>query len=159
ECPESPESLVSPQYPECPVFPVSHGQGLDGEKEKVLKAFAARNACTERNTARKRRFKLLRDLRAVEKGIGRELDIEELTVVFDEWHRRSQPFLDPAKKRHDYLAKFLAELRKVRVPTGEGDTLKKALECVSKLGPSQLPVIPGMPDAPESWRRIAGLHR
>src|SRR5262249_31828498 len=68
ECPESP---VSPQCPECheshvyPVSPVSNGQGLDGEKEKVLKALAARNACTERDTARKRRFKLLRDLRAV----------------------------------------------------------------------------------------------
>jgi hypothetical protein len=138
---------------------VSNGQGLDGEKEKVLEALAARNACTERNTARKRRFKLLRDLRAVENGIGRELDIAELMPVFGEWHRLSQPFLDPAKTREAYLAAFLAELRKVRIPTGEGDTLKKALECVSKLVPSQLPVIPGMQDAPENWRRLAALHR
>src|SRR5215469_8097349 len=47
EYPESPESPASPQYPECheshvyPVSPVSNGQGLDGEKEKVLKALAA----------------------------------------------------------------------------------------------------------------------
>jgi len=156
---------ASPQSPEChgshvyPVSPVSNGQGLDGEKEKVLKAFAARNACTERNTARKKRFKLLRDLRAVEKGIGRELEIAELMPVFNEWYRLSQPFLDPAKTPDYYLAAFLAELRKVRVPTGEGDTLNKALGCVSKLAPSQLPVIPGMPDAPESWRRILALHR
>jgi hypothetical protein len=57
------------------------------------------------------------------------------------------------------LAKFLAELRKVRVPTGEGDAITKALEAVSKLSVSELPIIPGMPDAPESWRRLAALHR
>jgi hypothetical protein len=137
---------------------VSNGQGLDAEKEKVLKALAARNACTEPNTARKRRFKLVRDLRAIEKGTSQELEIADLMVAFNEWHRLSQPFLDPAKTRDDYLAAFLAELGKVRVPTGEGDTLKKALECVSKLPLSELPVIPGMPDAAESWRRVAGLH-
>ena len=168
KCPKShkyPESLElreSHKFPKSPVYPVcpvSNGQGLDGEKEKVLKALAARNACTERNAVRTRRFKLARDLIGLEKGIGRELDITELMPAFDEWHRLSQPFLDPAKTREAYLAAFLAELRKVRIPTGEGDTLKKALECVSKLVPSQLPVIPGMQDAPENWRRLAALHR
>ena len=91
--------------------------------------------------------------------MGRELDIAELMPAFDEWHRLSQPFLDPAKGRDDYLAAFLAELRKVRVPTGEGDTIKTALEAVSRLSVSQLPIIPGMPYAPESWRRLAELHR
>jgi hypothetical protein len=56
-------------------------------------------------------------------------------------------------------AAFLAELRKVRVPSGEGETNNKALEAVTKLSPSELPVIPGMPDAPESWRRVVALHR
>ena len=157
----SPSLLVS-ESPECPVFPVSpvsNGQGLDAEKEKMLRALASRNACTERNTARKRRFKLVRDLKGLEKGIGRELHIAELMPAFDEWHRLSQPFLDPAKTRDDYLAAFLAELRKVRVPTGDGDTLKTALETVSKLPASELPQIPGMPNAPESWRRVAALHR
>jgi len=79
--------------------------------------------------------------------------------AFNEWHRLSQPFLDPAKTRDDYLAAFLAELGKVRVPTGEGDTLNKARENVSKLPLSELPVIPGMPGAPESWRRLTALHR
>src|SRR5262245_31316041 len=133
--PKSPKAPAYPEYreyresPECPVYPVSNGQGLDGETEKALKGLAARNACTERNTARKRRFKLLRDLRAVEKGIGRELEIAELMPAFDEWHRLSQPVLDPAKTPDDYLAAFVAELGKVRVPTGEGETLKKALEA------------------------------
>jgi len=79
--------------------------------------------------------------------------------AFNEWHRLSQPFLDPAKTRDDYLAAFLAELGKVRVPTGEGDTLNKVRENVSKLPLSELPVIPGMPGAPESWRRLTALHR
>ena len=150
---ESPESHV---YPESPV---SNGQGLDGEKEKVLRAFAARNACTEPNTARKRRFKLVRDLRAIEKGIGRELETRQLTVAFNEWHWLSQGFLDSGQTREDHFGMFLAELTKVRVPTGEGDTLKKALECVSKLPASELPVIPGYPGAPEAWRRLTALHR
>jgi hypothetical protein len=158
ESPESPESL-SVLVSESPVYPVSNGQGLDGKKQKALKALAARNACTERNTARKRRFKLVRDLRAVEKGIGRELDIGDLMPVFDEWHRLSQPFLDPAKTPDYYLAAFLAELRKVRVPTGDGETINKALEAVAKLSRDELPVIPGLPNAPESWRRVAALHR
>jgi len=153
--PECPESRKSPKYHESPVYPMSNGQGLEEE----LKALAARNACTERGTARKKRFQLLRDLRAVEKRIGRELTTGELMPTFEEWYRLSQPFLDPAKTRDDYLAAFLAELRKVRFPTGEGDTFNKALEAVSKLSVSELPVIPGIPNADESWRRIAALHR
>jgi hypothetical protein len=45
------------------------------------------------------------------------------------------------------------------VPTGESETNKKALETVSKLASSELPIIPGMPTAPESWRRLAAMHR
>jgi CHC2 zinc finger len=172
EYPKSPESPKSPECPEplrsrdtrkyhespkspvFPVYPMSNGQG----PEKSLKALAARNACTEPNTARKRRFKLVRDLRAIEKGIGRELEIAELMVAFKEWYRLSQPFLDTAKPQDHYLASFLAALRKVRFPTGEGDTNKKALEAVSKLTASELPMLQGMSDAPESWRRVAALH-
>jgi hypothetical protein len=159
ECPESPDPRELPESPCVSVSPVSNGQGLTGKTEKVLKALAARNACTERNTARSRRWQLVRDLRAVEKGISRELDICELMPVFAEWYRLSRPFLDPKKARDAYLAAFLKELRKVRVPTGEGDTLNKALEAVSKLAPSQLPTIPDYADAPESWRRLLALHR
>ena len=151
----SPECLESPKYHESLVYPMSNGQGLEDE----LKALAARNACTEVNTARKRRFKLVRDLRAIRKGIGQELEIADLMVAFNEWYRLSQPFLDTAKSQDDYLAAFLAELGKVRVPTGEGNTLNKAVEAVAKLSPDALPVIPGIPEAPERWRRLASLHR
>jgi hypothetical protein len=134
---------------------MSNGQGLEEE----LKGLATRNACTERNTARKRRWQLLRDLRAVEVRLGRELDTPELMLALYEWYRLSHPFLDPKKTPDYYLAAFLAELRKVRVPTGEGDTIKKALAVVSELSDTELPVIPGEADPPKSWRRIVALHR
>ncbi len=152
---EYPKSLRSPKYHESLVYPMSNGQGLEEE----LKVLVVHNACTEHNTARKRRWQLVRDLRAVEKRIRRKLTNPELTQVFNGWYRASHPLLDPGKTRDDYLAAFLAELGKVRIPTGEGETIKKALEAVSKLSASDLPVIPGMPDAPESWRRVAALHR
>ena len=158
--PEFPRSHESPKSPECPVspvsleYPMSNGQGLD----KELKDLAARNACTERNTARKRRWQLLRDLRAVEVRLRRELHTEELMLSLYEWYRLSHPFLDPKKTPDYYLAAFLVELRKVRVPTGEGDTIKNALAAVSELSDAELPAIPGDADAPEPWRRVLALH-
>jgi hypothetical protein len=137
---------------------VSEGQPVDGELEKRIKALAAQNACTQLNTARTRRFKFLRDLKAVEKHIGRKLQVGELATAFDDWHRLSLPFLDPEKTRDYYEAKFLAEFSKVRFATGDG-TLATALENVAKLSLAQLPAIPGKPDAPEKWRRLAALHR
>jgi len=86
------------------------------------------------------------------------LQTEELAIAFDEWHRLSLPFLDPAKTRDCYEAKFLSEFGKVRFGTGEG-RLATALENVARLSPDQLPEIPSKPNAPESWRRLAGLHR
>ena len=166
ECPGSPEHRESPESPECPKFPVSPihpmSNGQEPEKdllaEKDLKGLAALNACMADGTAKKKRWKLLRDLKAVELRHG-ALDTTELMLPFDEWYRLSQPFLDSHKTRDDYLAAFLAEFGKVRVPTGEGETIKEALACVSGLSCSKLPMIPDMPDVPESWRRIAALHR
>jgi hypothetical protein len=100
----------------------------------------------------------MRDLKAVEKGTSRELPISARMVAFDEWYRLSLPFLDPEKTHEEYLAEFLAGLGKVRVATGEGDKLNKALAAVGKLSLGELPVIPGMPSAPESWRRVLALH-
>ncbi len=160
ECPEPREYLKYPGFPVSRVHPVSNGQGSEKDllAEKDLKGLAERNACAARNTARPQRFQLLRDLKAVELRHG-ALDPAELMVTFEEWYRLSKPFLDSQKTRDDYLAAFLAEFGKVRVPTGEGQTITEALAYVSRLSSSELPVIPDMPDAPESWRRIAALHR
>jgi CHC2 zinc finger len=158
ECPECPECHRSPKSPVFPVFPVSpmsNGQGL----QKALKELGARNACNKRITVKKALWQLARDLRALEKQIGRKLSNGELMLVFDGWHPLSEPFLDPAKTRDDYLEAFLAKPAKVRIPTGEGDTLNKALETVAKLSPDELPVIPKIPHASERLRRVAALHR
>ena len=146
---------VFPESHGFPVYPVSNSREL----EKELEDLAKRNACVTRHTARPRRWKLERDLAGVAKRIGRELRTGELLKTFDEWHCASQPHLDPIKTREDYLAKFLAELGKVRVPTGNGEALKEALEHVSTLSALELPILPEMVEAPESWRRLAALHR
>jgi hypothetical protein len=152
---ERPECHKSPKSPVFPVYPMSNGQGL----QKALKELGARNACNERITAKKALWQLARDVRALEKQVSRKLSNSELMRVFDEWHRLSQPFLDPAKARDDYLEAFLAKPAKVRIPTGQGDTLDKALKTVAKLSPDELPVIPEIPHASERLRRVAALHR
>ena len=147
KCPGSPMSLAYP------VSPVSNGQGL----EKELGELAARNACTcAEGSAERKRFKLARDLRKVEKGIGRKLTTAELRGTCDEWERISLPFLD--WRGDDHFAMLIAEVTKVRVPTGEGDTVNKALEIVSQLSDSDLPEIPGYADARKAMRKLAALH-
>ena len=145
----------SPESHGFPVYPVSSSQEL----EKELEELAKRNACAERNTARTRRWKLVCDLNAVQKRLARKLNLEELMKSFDKWHRNSQPYLNPKKTRDDYCGLFLAEFGKVRVPTGEGEALKKALEHILTLSVFELPALPGIAQAPESWRRLAALHR
>jgi len=163
EYPQSPKFPSSPETLKCheshmsPVFlvyPMSNGQEL----EKALKASAARNACKQHGGEKKALWQLARDVKAIQKKAGRKLSNGEMMVIFDEWHRLSRPFLDARENREDYLAGFLAKPGKVRIPTGERDTINKALERVSKLAVSELPVIPGIPDAPEKLRRVAALH-
>jgi hypothetical protein len=138
------------------VSPVSKGQ----EVEKELGGLAVDNACTQvGDDAESKFFKFARDVRGLAKAIGRKLTTAERTLGFDEWYYLSRGFLDAGKSREDYLAEFFRKLGKVRVPTGDGDTLNKAVEAVSKLSVSELPVIPGMGGPPESWHRVLGLHR
>ena len=121
----------------------------------VAKKFGSRSRHTPQRRASQAR---LRDLKAVQKRIGHKLQLAEWTIAFDEWHRLSLTFLDPAKTRDYYEAKFLSEFSKVRFGTGDG-TLATALENVAKLSPDRLPEIPDKANAPESWRRLAALHR
>jgi len=56
----------SPESHGFPVYPVSSSQELEKEFEDL----AVGNACTERDTARERRWKLVCDLKAIEKKSG-----------------------------------------------------------------------------------------
>jgi hypothetical protein len=156
---EYPACPVSPVLPVCPVSPVSEGQTVDGELDKLIKALAAQNAYTEPcDILLDKSFKFARDLKAVQKVLGRKLSVPELRLGFDEWYRMSQPFLNAEQSREDYWTAFLAQFPKIRYATGEG-TLAIALENVAKLSIDELPVIPGYSNAPESYRRLAALHR
>jgi hypothetical protein len=145
----------SPESHEFPVYPVSKSQ----EVAKQIEQLAVCNACTEPDTARERRWQLFRDLKALEKTILRSLTLNELLCVFDKWYSISISYLDRRKTRDNYLAAFLAEPGKVRVPTGEGETLNKALQRIVALPVADLPDIPGMPEAAESWRRLLAFNR
>jgi hypothetical protein len=135
---------------------VSEGQGQTGI-EKVLRAIGERNACTAPGTARRRLWRLLRELKAIEKASDGEIKITDFLPAFDEWYLRSRPHLE--KTRDAYLAEFVGGLGKVKYATNEGDILNEALQSVSKLPDCYLPIMPAMPDAPMSWRKLAALHR
>jgi hypothetical protein len=147
-----PQLPPNPRVPQLHLSPLSKGQ----EPEKQLKELAARNAVGLEDSETDKRWQMARDARAVELAIGRELTITELTLMLDEWCRLS---IINSKERDDHLAAFLVEVRKVRVATGEGDTVNKAVDRVSKLPSSELVQIPGIPNAPESWRRVLTMHR
>jgi hypothetical protein len=84
-----PPPPVSPESHGFLVYPVSSSEDLG----KELETLARRNACTAPDTARKRRWKLVCDLAAVQKRIGRELITDELIKTFDEWFCASKPIL------------------------------------------------------------------
>lgn len=132
----------------------SNGQGLQVE----LSALADRCQCKAPRTGDRKRFQLLRGLTGIQERIGRKLTNAEVTLAIDQWHRLSQPLLDPAETREHHLLLGLAELRKVKVPEGR-EVISQAVESVLKLSVSELPMIPGLPDAPENLRRVAALHR
>src|SRR5207248_5412230 len=134
---EYPEPHVSPGSP---ASPVSEGQVLDGETDKLLKALALRNACTDGNKPEDKLWQLARDLKAVDKHRGRKLSNRERILTFNEWLRQSRLFLDPAKSHDDYFAALLAQLAKVRVPTGEG-AITVGLEMVAEQSDSDWPFI------------------
>jgi hypothetical protein len=144
-------------YPVFHVSPVSAGQS--SAVECALKELAERNGCTTERDASAKRFQLARDVKALELDFGgRKLEVAELMQVLRDWHCRSQPFLDPAKTFDDHWEAFLAELSRVRVPTGAG-ALAKVVAAVSQLPLDQLVQIPGYPNAPADYRRQATLHR
>lgn len=152
ECPVLPASLVYP------VSPVSRGQEVNGKLENELQSLATSNACMDaKDVPEEKRFKLARDIRGLEERRGQELTAGEVTETCTQWHWLSGSYAGNTCAYH--LENLLAELTKVRVPTGEGNTLNKALEAVSRLSVSELPSMPGLPEADEARRRLLALHR
>jgi hypothetical protein len=100
-------------------------QRAAAEIECAKKELAHQNAVGSDDEDEDHRWQLARDARAVELAIEGELTIAESTLMLDQWCRCS--ILD-SRKRDDYLAAFLIEVRKVRVATGEGDTVNKAVD-------------------------------
>jgi hypothetical protein len=132
EFPASPASLESLESLESPVSLVSEGQAAQGDMEPELKKLAARNACTNRTRTERRRFKLAQDLATVEKRTGKQLTLEQLRIAAYEWYRLSQPFLNVKNSCEDHLTALVAEIGKVRFPTGE-NRLATAIEKASQL--------------------------
>ena len=149
---------VPPVSSVSPVSPVSGGQASEADKERLLRQFGARNACQAPGEAGKRRLKLARDLAMIEKAKGGLLTMAHLRTASLAWYSASQPFLDSHATPDNCLASLVARLRKVRVPTGEG-VLEKATAKVAALSIWELPLLDADPDAPETWRRLAALHR
>jgi hypothetical protein len=131
----------------------SNGQALKAE----LTTLAALCQCAAPGTSEKKRFRLLRGLIAIQERDGRKLSNADVTLAIEEWHRLSQSVLDLEETLAHHLLRGLAELRKVKVALGK-EVVSQAVEVVLKLPVSELPVIPGMPNAPESLRRVAALH-
>jgi len=164
ELPLTPQQPVPPQkhpWPQVPAnleIPQLHLSPLSSrqELEEQLKTLAGKNAVGLDDEETEKRWQLARDERAVELAIERALTISEQTLMLDEWIRLS---MVDSRKRDEHLAAFIVEVRKVRVPTGQSDTVDKAADRVSKLSIPQLVQIPGMPNAPESFRRVATMHR
>jgi len=121
------------------------------------KALAAQCQCMAPRTSDKKRFQLLRGLIAIQERDGRKLSNGEVTLAIEEWHRLSQSVLNPEETLEHHLLRGLAELRKVKVALGK-EVVSQAVEVVLRLPVSELPEIPGMPNAPENLRRIAALH-
>ena len=155
---ECSEGSVSPELSECSELAVSSVSSNGQALEAKLRTLAAQCQCMAPRTSEKKRFQLLRGLIAIQERDGRKLSNAEVALAIEEWHRLSQSVLDPEETLEHHLLHGLAELRKVKVALGK-EIISQAVEVVSKLPVSDLPIIPGMPNAPENLRRIAALHR
>jgi hypothetical protein len=68
-------------------------------------------------------FDLARDVRGVEKRLGKQFELTRYKTIHREWEDASRQFL---RKGHDYFTEFLAALDRVCMPKGE--TLESAFE-------------------------------
>ena len=132
-----------------PVTPVPHAE---------LRALGERCACSKKGAERRARFELARAVQGLEQCLGRELSFNEQVAAFNGWYKKGGEFM---KGKYDkQLALFLRERASVKKPRGGDIAFRRMVKTVAELPASELPVISGFEgDAPETWRRVAALHR
>ena len=102
------------------------------------------------HTSNKQLHELAREIRGVEKQLGKKLNASRYKQIFDNWEAASQPFLRPG---HDYFTEALAKLDCVTVPKGE--TLLAAFErAKTKSPPAKVMISPN-----QELRLLASLCR
>jgi len=81
-------------------------------------------------TSNKQLHELAREVRGVEKKLGKRFNATQYRLIFQKWKRLSKPFL---RAGHDYFVEFLAKLDCVLIPKGE--TLPAAFERAKRRQP------------------------
>ena len=112
----------------------------------------------KKGAERRARFELARAVHGLEQCLGRELSFDEQVTAFNAWYEKGRAFM---KVKYDkQLALFLRERSSVKKPKGGDIAFRRMIKTVVDLPANELPVISAfMGDAPETWRRIAALHR
>ena len=123
-----------------------------------LHALGGSCACSKKGAERRARFELARAVQGLEQCLGRKLSFNEQVTAFNAWYEKGRAFM---KGKYDkQLALFLRERGSVKKPRGGDIAFRRLVKTVTELPASELPVIGAFEgDAPETWRRIAALHR
>jgi len=135
-------------------------EGFHDEVEEVDEVDEAKDGCggvvwqpyvlKKAHTSNKQLHELAREIRGVEKRLGKKLTASRYKQIFDNWEAASQPFLRPG---HDYFTEALAKLDCVTVPKGE--TLLAAFErAKTKSPPAKVMISPN-----QELRLLASLCR
>src|SRR5262249_10994588 len=144
-----PSSLQVIKCSSFPVTPVPRSE---------LRTLGESCACSKKGSERRARFELARAVHGLEQCLGRGLSFDEQVTAFNAWYEEARAFM---KGKYDkQLALFLRERGSVKKPKGGDIAFRRMVKTVVELPDSELPVISAFEgDAPESWRRIAALHR
>jgi hypothetical protein len=108
--------------------------------------YVLRKRCTSNDVL----FDLARDVRGVEKRLGKQFELRQYKTIHRKWEDASRQFL---RKGHDYFTEFLAALNRVCMPKGE--TLESAFQRAKlRQPPSKILEVPN-----NALRLLASLCR
>jgi hypothetical protein len=133
---------------------------LLSELRSLGEAYACRKSGRRGKSSGERsaRFELARAVRGLELCLGRKLSFDERVTALKAWYEKSKAV---TKMEYDkQLALFMKELTSVKKPKGGDVEFRRMVQTVAKLPASELPAIDAFEgEAPETWRRVAALHR